>query len=76
MRTTFPSEPQVIQEELGEYFEGDMILTEEQMLALSSRGFGKNGLIDVTKRWPNKTVVYYFQPDEFGIVTCFIFLLN
>lgn len=42
--------------EYGDYFEGDMILTEEQMEDLYSPA--RNGLISTKYRWPNKTLPY------------------
>lgn len=42
--------------EFGDHFEGDMILTDEQLDALSSPE--RNGIISPTVRWPNKTVIY------------------
>lgn len=47
--------------EYGNYVEGDMILTEEQMDTLYSPA--RNGLISKAKHWPNKTV-YYQLSDE------------
>lgn len=42
--------------EYGEYFEGDMVLDAEQMEAILSSS--RNGLLNTTYRWPDKTVVY------------------
>lgn len=44
-------------EELAGKFEGDMDLTPEQMTAIT-RPNQRNGLINVTKRWPNNYVNY------------------
>lgn len=46
--------------EYGNYVEGDMILTEEQMDTLYSPA--RNGLISKSYHWPNKTV--YYQLSE------------
>ncbi|XP_055919047.1 seminal metalloprotease 1-like [Eupeodes corollae] len=46
-------------EESGGFFEGDIDLTDEQLLGLRSR----NGLIARSKRWPNKLVVYKISPQ-------------
>lgn len=45
-----------IADEYGEYTEGDMRLTEEQIDDLFSPA--RNGLIKTKYRWPNKTVPY------------------
>ncbi|XP_063889698.1 zinc metalloproteinase nas-4-like [Scylla paramamosain] len=42
-------------EELGEYFEGDILLPLPTM--------GKNGLIDENYRWPEGKVAYHFHSD-------------
>lgn len=42
--------------EYGDYFEGDMILTEEEIDELLSPA--RNGLILKAYRWPNKTLPY------------------
>lgn len=42
--------------EYGEYFEGDMELTEKQVEAIFSPA--RNGIRDDWYRWPNKTVPY------------------
>lgn len=42
--------------EYGNYVEGDMILTEEQMDMLYSPA--RNGLISKSRHWPNNTVYY------------------
>jgi hypothetical protein len=34
-------------------FEGDIVLTEEQM---------RNGMINTARRWPGRTVPYYIDP--------------
>ena len=44
-------------EELGEYFEGDIILT---------TGQEKNGLIDERYRWPNGIVPYEIREEQFS----------
>lgn len=49
-------------EEIGGYFEGDMILTEQQIAELISR----NGLVNVNNRWPNRLVPYEFFSGHFS----------
>ncbi|KAJ8734102.1 hypothetical protein PYW07_014653 [Mythimna separata] len=53
--------------EFGEYFEGDMLLTSSQKDAIleASNPDSRNGLRDVAKRWPNRTVVYQIAEDDF-----------
>lgn len=48
--------------EYGNYFEGDMIITEEQKEALFART--RNGLIATKYRWANKTVPYRLTSDH------------
>ncbi|XP_049888053.1 seminal metalloprotease 1-like [Pectinophora gossypiella] len=50
--------------EFGNYFEGDMILTEEQQETLARGDNDRNGLVNVTKRWPERTLVYYIETDD------------
>lgn len=48
------------------YFEGDMILNEEQKCIYLQNGTNVstyNGLIDEKYRWPGKTVVYQISRD-------------
>lgn len=47
--------------EYGDFYEGDMILNENQIAALSST---RNGLINIEYRWPNKTVPYQLNPKH------------
>lgn len=42
--------------EYGNYFQGDMDLTNEQTSALFDRS--RNGLLEISKRWPNNRVIY------------------
>ncbi|XP_053601535.1 zinc metalloproteinase nas-4-like isoform X2 [Plodia interpunctella] len=51
--------------ELGNYFEGDMVLTPVQYSAVADAQGGRNGLRDVTKRWPEQIVVYHIIDDDF-----------
>ncbi|XP_075986205.1 zinc metalloproteinase nas-4-like [Anticarsia gemmatalis] len=55
--------------EFGKYFEGDMVLTREQQEAITApmdpSDDSRNGLRDVSKRWPDKTVVYYIVKQHF-----------
>lgn len=47
-------------------FEGDMLLTEDQLRVLTNsppRIQGRNGLIAVNKRWPDNTVYYKIEGD-------------
>lgn len=48
----------------GDYFEGDMILSQEQLNAISWGVTPLNGLIDTKYRWPNKTVPYLLTADH------------
>ncbi|XP_034841319.1 seminal metalloprotease 1-like isoform X2 [Maniola hyperantus] len=54
--------------ELGEHFEGDIVLTSVQKQAIESHHTSteRNGLKDTTKRWPNRTVVYHIVEDDFN----------
>lgn len=47
-------------EEIGGFFEGDMILTEQQIENLRTR----NGLLSTNYRWPNRIVPYVFLPGQ------------
>lgn len=49
-------------EEMGGYFEGDIILTEQQIAKLNSR----NGLLNVNNRWPNRLVPYEIFSGHFS----------
>ncbi|XP_052747552.1 zinc metalloproteinase nas-4 [Bicyclus anynana] len=53
--------------ELGEHFEGDILLSPYQKLAIETDTdlSERNGLISSTKRWPNRTVVYHIVQDDF-----------
>ncbi|CAK1599695.1 unnamed protein product [Parnassius mnemosyne] len=51
--------------ELGEYFEGDMLLMSRQKKAVLAAEKNRNGLIDGVKRWPERTVVYQIEEDDF-----------
>lgn len=48
--------------EFGEQFEGDMILSEQQLDDIISPS--RNGLVFNYARWPNKTVYYELSPDH------------
>lgn len=48
--------------EYGDYFEGDMMLSEEQLEAIFSPA--RNGLISTKYRWPKKTVPYQLSMDH------------
>ncbi|XP_045760986.1 zinc metalloproteinase nas-4-like isoform X1 [Maniola jurtina] len=54
--------------ELGEHFEGDILLTSAQKEAIESQNASieRNGIKDTTKRWPNRTVVYHIVEDDFN----------
>ena len=47
-------------EELGLYFQGDMILDDKQMEK------AKNGIIDEAYRWPNGIVPYTIDEEDFS----------
>ncbi|XP_055600440.1 seminal metalloprotease 1-like [Uranotaenia lowii] len=49
-------------EAMGGYFEGDMILSQEQFRLME----GKNGVLIELFRWPHKTVPYVFEPNRFN----------
>ncbi|XP_045452566.1 seminal metalloprotease 1-like [Melitaea cinxia] len=51
--------------ELGEHFEGDMFLSSTQREAIQQAGTTRNGLRNITKRWPNRTVVYHIVEEDF-----------
>ncbi|XP_059049328.1 seminal metalloprotease 1-like [Achroia grisella] len=51
--------------EFGEYFEGDMLLTSTQERDIFEASEGRNGLRNGAKRWPNRTVVYHIEEDDF-----------
>lgn len=53
-------------EEIAGMFEGDMILTADQERLLRDQLQGRNGLVDETKRWPNR-IVYYQIVGDFGM---------
>lgn len=57
-------------------FEGDIILTDRQRQVLlqevSTPGLARNGLSDVSKRWPRKTLVYDISNDFCKILVIFI----
>uniref|UniRef100_A0A1L8DQK6 Metalloendopeptidase n=1 Tax=Nyssomyia neivai TaxID=330878 RepID=A0A1L8DQK6_9DIPT len=51
-------------EEMGDFFEGDMILTESQRQAFfKSRIDSRTGLLDERYRWQNNTLPYDFASD-------------
>ena len=52
--------------ELGELFEGDIVLTPSQKKAIRDSELIRNGLISITSRWPNSTVVYHVVKEDFG----------
>ncbi|XP_050352269.1 zinc metalloproteinase nas-13-like, partial [Nymphalis io] len=51
--------------ELGEHFEGDMLLSSSQQRAIKYANIERNGLRNNSKRWPNRTVVYHIVEDDF-----------
>lgn len=46
--------------EYGNFYQGDILLTEQQRKAKSSR----TGLIDTQFRWPNKTIIYQMSTNH------------
>ncbi|CAB3257211.1 unnamed protein product [Arctia plantaginis] len=61
--------------EYGDYFEGDMVLTEAQRKEIEAAimpdydngdNTPKNGLVNATKRWPNNIVVYDIYENHFS----------
>ncbi|GBP12081.1 Zinc metalloproteinase nas-13 [Eumeta japonica] len=55
------------EEELGDKFEGDMVLSGAQRRALDGAlsGLGRNGLRAATKRWPDRIVRYHVVEEDF-----------
>ncbi|XP_026323895.1 seminal metalloprotease 1-like [Hyposmocoma kahamanoa] len=52
--------------EFGKYFEGDMLLTTTQERDIhAAKDDSRNGLRGGTKRWPNRTVVYHIEIEDF-----------
>jgi len=49
----------------GPYFQGDIKMTEEEMLHF--RESEKSGLISQTSRWPQNTLTYYIRPLTFNM---------
>lgn len=45
-------------EELSGQFEGDIVLNENQYDYIFGNGLARNGLVNITYRWPNNTVPY------------------
>uniref|UniRef100_A0A0K8URH9 Metalloendopeptidase n=1 Tax=Bactrocera latifrons TaxID=174628 RepID=A0A0K8URH9_BACLA len=54
-------------EEIAGMFEGDMVLTADQERLLRSPLQGRNGLVNETKRWPNR-IVYYKIVGDFDLI--------
>ncbi|CAG5018557.1 unnamed protein product [Parnassius apollo] len=55
-------------EESGK-FEGDLILNDRQRRLIVedvAEGLARNGLRDITKRWPDNEVIYYIQREHFS----------
>nr|ABV60299.1 astacin-like metalloprotease [Lutzomyia longipalpis] len=51
-------------EEMGDYFQGDMVLTESQRRAFfNGRTDSRTGLLNERFRWPNNNLVYDFAND-------------
>ncbi|CAH0405896.1 unnamed protein product [Chilo suppressalis] len=50
--------------ELGEHFEGDMVLSKAQLRDVHI-AIDRNGLRGGAKRWPQRTVVYHIEEDDF-----------
>lgn len=50
-------------EERSGQFEGDIILNERQKRVIES-GNTRNGLVDLSKRWPNKVVPVRLSPNH------------
>lgn len=48
--------------EYGDFFDGDMILDDEQMEDLFSPA--RNGLVSTKYRWPNKTLIYQMSEQH------------
>ncbi|CAB3259134.1 unnamed protein product [Arctia plantaginis] len=61
--------------EYGDYFEGDMVLTEAQRKEIEAAimydydngdNTPKNGLVNAAKLWPNNIVVYDLYENDFS----------
>lgn len=52
--------------EYGDHFEGDIVLTEEQSRSIGSPIVNYNGLRELRKRWPDRTIVYHINEEDFG----------
>ncbi|XP_035430856.2 seminal metalloprotease 1 isoform X1 [Spodoptera frugiperda] len=50
--------------EYGDYFDGDTAMPNSQPQAIDG-SFARNGLIDENRRWPNHTVVYHINEEDF-----------
>ncbi|XP_063837208.1 seminal metalloprotease 1-like [Ostrinia nubilalis] len=51
--------------EEGELFEGDMLLSSQQHRAIHTATQQRNGLLGGSKRWPERTVAYHIEEDDF-----------
>ncbi|CAH2100025.1 unnamed protein product [Euphydryas editha] len=51
--------------ELGELFEGDILLSSTQREAIQQAKSSRNVLINISTRWPNSTVVYQIVEEDF-----------
>ncbi|ALC39807.1 CG15255 [Drosophila busckii] len=55
--------PELDAEEAAGLAEGDMQLTSQQQQALLAAPQGRNGLLDMSKRWPSNLVIYKISED-------------
>jgi hypothetical protein len=60
-------------EELSGQFEGDIIISPEQLNDLLKR-HERTGLINTAFRWPDSTVPYQIKIEDFGKVSTSIFV--
>ncbi|XP_055598808.1 seminal metalloprotease 1-like [Uranotaenia lowii] len=60
-----PVQPETDPELSSGNFEGDLVLTAFQKLAIVRGSQQRNGLLDVNYRWPNKTVYYKIDTTNF-----------
>lgn len=59
-------------EETGQYYQGDLELTNEQLQNLVNPVNSRNGIRNEKYRWPHRTLLYKISP-EYGKVPKFTF---
>lgn len=53
-------------EELSGQYQGDIVMTPEQLTAIRGGKIGKTGLTDTSYRWNDKTVPYWIDETYFS----------